>query len=465
MAARWRARANGSGPEARASVAEPYDRPVVIYLDNNATTRPPELVRAAMDEMLAAHWHNPSSVHRPGQQARHRVELARKQLAALIGARPRQLTLCGSGTEALDLAIRGSLLAQGRLGGARTRDAGAIITSKVEHVGVRDLAVALEKEEGVRVLWAELDTIGRVRPDSIADLLGANTDVALVSVQWANNETGVVQPVHEIAAICRERGVWFHTDATQWVGKMPASVHEPSAGESGVDGARAPSLRHPVTPPLPADLLTYSPHKFHGPKGVGALYCRPGVRTAPLIHGEQEQGRRGGTENTPGIVGAGVAAELAAAWLADPGNIERGRDLRDRFERHVIAGVPDAVVNGLGTPALRVGADPHAERGGAQQTRLWNTSSIGFPRLEAEALLLLLSERGVCASAGAACASGSLEPSPVLRAMGVPPEVAHGTLRFSLSRETTVEEIDGAVRIVVECVARLRQSMGAVERR
>ncbi len=405
---------------------------MTIYLDNNATTRPLEPVCAAMAEMLATHWQNPSSVHRPGQQARHRVELARKQLAMLIGVRPRQITLCGSGTEALDLAIRGSLLAQGRVGGARKREPGSMITSKVEHVGVRDLANALEKEEGVRVLWAELDGRGRVRAESVAALLGGNADVALVSVQWANNETGVVQPVREIAALCRERGVLFHTDATQWVGKNPAMNSEEF------------------------DLLTYSPHKFHGPKGVGVLYCRPGVRTAPLIHGEQEQGRRGGTENVPGIVGAGVAAELAMAWLADAGNIGRGRALRDRFEMGVAAGVPDAVVNGV-----ERNATPGSESRGTQ-TRLWNTSSIGFPRLEAEALLLLLSERGVCASAGAACASGSLEPSPVLRAMGVPPEVAHGTLRFSLSRETTAEEVDEAVRIVVECVGRLRESMSAV---
>lgn len=405
---------------------------VTIYLDNNATTRPLEPVLAAMAEMLAEHWHNPSSVHRPGQQARHRIELARKQLASLIGARPRQITLCGSGTEALDLAIRGSLLAQSRVGAARRNPPGAIITSKVEHVGVRDLAAAMEKEEGTRVLWAALDEIGRVRPESVAALLKAG-DVALVSVQWANNETGVVHPVREIAAMCREHGTFFHCDATQWVGKMPIDRLDDF------------------------DLLTYSPHKFHGPKGVGVLYCRPGVRTSPLIHGEQELGRRGGTENVPGIVGAGVAAELAVAWLSDPANIERGRALRDRFERGVITAAPDAVVNGTESDGHLPGSESPTTR-----TRLWNTSSIGFPRLEAEALLLLLSERGVCASAGAACASGSLEPSPVLRAMGVPPEVAHGTLRFSLSRETTEAEVDEAVRIVGECAGRLRASMSAV---
>ena len=428
---------------------------MTIYLDNNATTRPLEPVRAAMAEMLTEHWHNPSSVHRPGQQARHRIELARKQLAALIGARPRQITLCGSGTEALDLAIRGSLLAQSRVGAARRNPPGAIITSKVEHVGVRDLATALEKEEGTRVLWAELDEIGRVRPQSVGVLLEQG-DVAIVSVQWANNETGVVQPVREIAAMCRAKNVLFHCDATQWIGKMPTSVGEEADQATSLDGS-APSLRHSITSSLPCDLLTYSPHKFHGPKGVGVLYCRPGVRTSPLIHGEQELGRRGGTENVPGIVGAGVAAELAAAWLGDPENIQRGRAMRDRFERGVIAAVPDVVVNGIELNQMKTASERRAT-----QERLWNTCSIGFPRLEAEAMLLLLSERGVCASAGAACASGSLEPSPVLRAMGVPPEVAHGTLRFSLSRETTDAEVDEAVRIVGECVGRLRASMSAV---
>jgi cysteine desulfurase len=448
---------------------------VSIYLDNNATTQPPEPVRAAMAEMLAEHWHNPSSVHRPGQAVRHRVELARKKLAELIGAKPRQITLCGSGTEAIDLAIRGSLLAQGRLGGKRKRDPGTIITTRVEHVAIRDLAAALEKEEGVRVVWADLDARGRVNLEAFQAALTSYPDVALVSIQWANNETGIIQPIHEIAAACRERGVLFHTDATQWVGKMPVCVSDettkPRSDEVDIgpdSGAPSPSsLRRSVAPSLPADLLTYSPHKFHGPKGVGVLYCRPGVRTAPLIHGEQELGRRGGTENVPGIIGAGVAAELAMAWLADPTNIERGRALRDAFESNLQQAIPDIVINGLGlgTATLRVASEEphHAERRGTHN-RLWNTSSIGFPRLEAEAILLLLSEQGLCASAGAACASGSLEPSPVLKALGIPPEVAHGTVRFSLSRDTTQQELDQAVAIITESTGRLRQSMAAVSR-
>jgi cysteine desulfurase len=308
------------------------------------------------------------------------------------------------------------------------------VVSPIEHIAIRDLAAALAREEGVRVLTAELDASGRVNPLSVQSLLDAHPGVALVSIQWANNETGGVQRVHAIARLCRERGVTYHCDATQWVGKMVTRVNDGATERSTPAGDEA------ADEPLDCDLLTYSPHKFHGPKGVGVLYARPGVRTAPLIHGEQELGRRGGTENVPGIVGAGVAAQLAMEWLADPANIERGRGLRDHFERAVLAAVPEARVNV------------------ADEPRLWNTSSIGFPGLEAEALLLLLSERGVCCSAGAACSSGSLEASAVIRAMKIPTEYGHGTLRFSISRETTGAELDEAVGIISACVDRLKKS-------
>lgn len=421
----------------------------MLSLDHNATTRPAPEVVAAMREMLEEHWENPSSIHRAGQAARQRIELARRAAAELIGARPRTITFTGSGTEALDLAIRGHLLARGLVGRAaesRGAERPTIITAPTEHIGVRDLVKALEREEHARVLWAEIDDEGRVSADSIARLLdehhapGADParHVHIVSVQWANNETGTVQPVWEIAAACRERGVTFHCDATQWVGKMPARV-----GAAEGDAAE----REWAARPLDADLLTYSPHKFHGPKGVGVLYARPGVRTATLIHGEQELGRRGGTENAAGIVGAGVACRLAETWLADPSNRARGAAVRDRFERAVLARVPEARVNG-----------PHA----TERDRLWNTTSIGFARLEAEALLLLLSERGVCCSAGAACSSGSLEASAVIRAMRIPTEFAHGTLRFSISRDTTEDEVDRAVPIIAECVARLKRSMSGL---
>lgn len=381
----------------------------MIYLDNNATTRPAPEVVAAMSEVLSSVWYNPSSVHRAGQAARQRVELARQSVADLIGAKARNITFTSGGTEAIDLAIRGALEATGKR---------VIVTDRVEHAAVRDLVDWMSKRDGLEVRWAEIDSCGVVRIESLERLV--DDGVGLVSVQWANNETGVIQPVQEIARICRERGVMFHSDGTQWVGKMPTRV-----GEGGLD----------------VDLLTFSPHKWHGPKGVGVLYVRQGARVAPRIHGSQEKGRRGGTENVAGIVGAGVAAEIAARWLEDPSPRAALAQLRDRFESEVLGHVPDAVVNGAGAE------------------RLWNTTNIGFPRLEAEAILLLLSERGVCASAGAACSSGSLDPSPVLLAMGVPPAIAHGSVRFSLSKETTEAEIVEAGGIVAACVERLRKSM------
>lgn len=407
----------------------------MIYLDHNATTQPTPEVVEAVREAVAELWPNPSSIHRLGQAARQRIELARKHLASLIGARPRTITLTGSGTESIDLAIRGHLLARGLIGARSVERRGrvAIVISPIEHIAIRDLAKALEREEGVEVYEAALDATRRVDPASVQSLLNAHPHIAMVSVQWANNETGAIQPAPEIARLCRARGVTFHCDATQWVGKLAARVVD---AESATDAADPSAIS--------ADLLTFSPHKFHGPKGVGVLYARPGVRTAPLIHGEQELGRRGGTENVPGILGAGVAAQQAMAWLDEPGNVDRGRAIRDRLEQAVLAAA-------------------HAAGGQAQinvpdEPRLWNTTSIGFRDLEAEGLLLLLSERGVCCSAGAACSSGSLEASAVIKAMKIPTEFAHGTLRLSISRHTTESEVDQAAAIVGECVARLRKS-------
>lgn len=384
---------------------------MMIYLDNNATTRPAPEATAAAIEMLTTWWHNPSSVHRAGQGARQQIELARQAVAELIGAKAKHITFTSGGTEAIDLAIRGAIEATGKR---------VIVTTRVEHSAVRDLAEWMGKRDGVEVRWAEIDSRGVVKVESLERLV--DEGVAVVSVQWANNETGVVQPVEEVARVCRGRGVMVHCDGTQWVGKMPARV----------EGAGA----------LDVDVLTFSPHKWHGVKGVGAMYVRQGARVSPRLHGSQEKGRRGGTENAAGIAAAGAAARVAAAWLTDAGAREMLAQRRDRFEAEVRRLAPDAVVNGAGGE------------------RLWNTTNIGFPRLEAEALLLLLSEKGVCASAGAACSSGSLDPSPVLLAMGVPAAVAHGSVRFSLSKETSEEEVMEGARIVSECVERLRKSMG-----
>lgn len=381
----------------------------MIYLDHNATTKPSDAVAAAVARATSDLWGNPSSVHRFGQGVRREVELARQSVADLLGVKARELVFTSGGTESINLCIRGVLDAIPKNSTKR-----GLVTSRVEHAAVRDLAESLAKE-GSPVQWLPLLNGGVVDVAALQSMLDGS--IALVSVQWANNETGVTQPVADIARICSEKGVLFHCDATQWVGKEQFDSIE------GID------------------LLTCSAHKFHGPKGVGVSWLRPGVRLKPQLQGSQELGRRGGTENVPAILGMGIAAAEALEWLTDPSRRDAQRALRDHFEREIIAAIPDAVVNGV------------------NRDRLWNTTNIGFPTLEAEALLMLLSERGLCASAGAACSSGSLEPSPVLLAMGIPEPIAHGSLRFSLGRHTTREEITAAVAIVVESVRKLRTSM------
>jgi len=375
----------------------------VVYLDNNATTRGCEEALRAARRVMEERWGNPSSAHRVGQMARGEVEVARGLVAGLLGAQAREVVFTSGGTESIDLAVRGSLAASGKR---------VVATTRVEHEAVRGLAEELEQREGVEVRWLEVGRDGVVDVEKARGVIDG--DVGVVSVQWANNETGVVQPVREIAALCRERGARFHCDGTQWVGKMPADVGE-----------------------LGADLLTVSAHKFHGLKGAGALWVRRGVGLRARLVGVQELERRGGTENVVGIAAMGEASRVAGAWVRDVGARERVRAMRDGFERAVLEGVRWASVNGAGSE------------------RLWNTTNVGFRGVEAEALLLMLSERGVCASAGAACSSGSLEPSPVLLAMGVEEEVAHGSVRFSLSRETTEAELREAAGIVVECAKRL----------
>lgn len=396
----------------------------MIYLDNNATTRPSDATVREMARALTDYWHNPSSIHRPGQAARQAVDLARKSVATLIGARPREITFMGSGTEAIVAAIVGSL---------RQTTRRVVVSTPVEHNAVRELLDDLTERERAERVMLPLDSDGRVDLDAARSII--NERVAVVSVQWSNNETGVVQPVEEIAALARAAGAVMHCDGTQWVGKMPTNV--------GTAPAQPSASVAPVAPWTTVDILTFSPHKFHGPKGVGLLWTRPGTRLRPIIFGSQELGRRGGTENVPGIVGAGVASREAVEFLADPGRRATLGAMRDAFERAIVDRVPDAVVNKPRDPSRR----------------LWNTASIGFPALEAEAMLLLLSERGLCASAGSACSSGSLEASPVLLAMGIPPLVAHGTVRFSLCRDTTEAELRDAVEIVASAAGVLKRSM------
>lgn len=384
-----------------------------IYLDNNATTRPALEVIEAMAEALRQDWANPSSIHRPGQAARQKLELAREQVCKLIGCTDRELIFTSGGTESDNLAILGSLEAQPRRK--------VLVTSRIEHSAVREMAEVVA-QRGAEVIQLPNDGNGLVDLNALADLLTKRCDdIALVSVMWVNNETGVIEPIERIGALCREKGVRFHSDATACAGKMPINVAQ-----------------------LPVDLLTFAAHKFHGPKGAGGLYVRRAIRVMPqAIGGHQERDRRGGTENIAAIIGMAAAARLVTAWLATDGRHTQ-EALRDRFERSILDRVEDAAVNGAAAP------------------RLWNTSNVAFARLEAEAILLLLSERGVCASAGSACASGSLDPSPVLTAMGIPPYLAHGSVRFSLCRDTTAGEIERALEIIPAAVLKLRGSMSAV---
>lgn len=381
-----------------------------IYLDSNATTRPADEVLAVMQDAMREHWANPSSVHRPGQAVRQKLDLAREQIAQLLNCQRNELLLTSGGTEAVNMAMRGSLEAQ--------PNRRVLVTSKLEHSAVRETAQCLAKHD-VEVLWLECDEHGVVDLDHLESILKSRgDDIALVSIMWANNETGVIQPVDRIGQCCREHGVRFHSDATQYVGKMPADLSK-----------------------VHVDLLNFASHKFHGPKGVGGLYIRKGVKLPALISGgPQERQRRGGTENVPGILGMGEAARLAGSWMKSD-EPARMTAMRDAFEQAVIDGVADCSVNAAGAP------------------RLWNTSNVAFHKLEAETILLLLSERGVCASGGAACSSGSLEPSPVLVAMGLEPAAANGSVRFSLSRETTQDELDQAITIIAEGVGNLQKLM------
>jgi cysteine desulfurase len=390
-----------------------------VYLDNNATTRPTPQVVAAVAEAYESLWANPSSVHRFGQAVRQRLELARAEVAKLIGAKPRELVLTSGGTEANHLALAGLLEVQPEA---------TLLTTPIEHAAVREPAEA-RKQDGRRVEWLTLGDGGVIDLPALRDRLADGDGPVLLSVIWANNETGVIQPMAEIAAaVSAARGagrkVWLHTDATQAVGKLPVDVK-----------------------PLGVDLLSFAGHKFHGPKGVGGLWVRRGVRLRPQLRGgPQERELRGGTENVPAIVGLGVAAEQARAWLDDPSGAEAGAKRRDRLETAIHDRLVEA---GLTPPVVNSGEAP----------RLWNTSNLALRGLEAEAILLGLSERGVCASAGAACSSGSLEPSPILRAMGVPEPLAHGSIRLSLSRFSTDAEIDAAADTVAAVIARLARVM------
>lgn len=374
----------------------------MIYLDNNATTRAAPEVVEAMLPYMGELYGNPSSVHRFGQLARQAIDEARIQVANLLGCQDTEVTFAGGGTEAGNAAIRGLLMARS----PRKQ----IVTSSVEHSATRELCQQLGKEQ-CDIVSIEVDSQGHLDLDQFQSAI--SEDTALVSMMWANNETGVIFPVERIGRICREKRVPFHCDATQAVGKVPVNFAE-----------------------YAIDAMTCAPHKFHGPKGMGIMVLRRGVRFRPMIiGGPQERNRRGGTENVAGIVGTGKAAELALTHLPE---MDRVALQRDHLESGILERIDQAYVNG------------------DRAQRVPNTTNIAFARLEAEAILLLLSERGVCASAGAACSSGSLEPSPVIKAMKIDPKIAHGAIRFSLSRYTTDGEIEKALELLPPIIARLR---------
>jgi cysteine desulfurase len=377
----------------------------VIYVDNNATTMVAPEVLDAMLPYFSTYYGNPSSMHSFGGDVATKIKDARENVAKLIGADPEEIVFTSCGTESDGTAIRAAIESY--------PNKKHIVTSRVEHPAIKNLCETLSKK-GYRASFVPVDNSGRLDLDYLYDSL--SEDTAVVSLMWGNNETGVIFPVEEISHKVKSRGILFHTDAVQAVGKISIDVNQ-----TGVD------------------MLSLSGHKFHAPKGIGALYIRKGTKFSPfMVGGHQEKGRRGGTENTASIIGLGKAAQLAAAHLRENG-YDRISRLRDKLERTLLERVPNAIING----------DP--------ANRLPNTTSIAFEYVEGEAILLMMNEHGICASSGSACTSGSLEPSHVLRAMGVPFTAAHGSIRFSLSRYNTEDEIEVILEKLPPVIERLRE--------
>jgi len=375
-----------------------------IYLDNNATTM---VAPEVLDEMLpffCARYGNPSSMHTFGGEVARKIDAARQKLSALLGASPEEIIFTSCGTESDSTAIQAAIISN--------PDKKHIITSRVEHPAVKNLYEHLSKK-GYRTTFVPVDRKGRLDLDYLYDHL--SDDTAIVSIMWANNESGVVFPIEALVETITARGILFHTDAVQAVGKIPINLQN-----------------------INVDMLSLSGHKIHAPKGIGALYVRRGTKFSPfLIGGHQENGRRGGTENVASIIGLGKAAELAAEKLEEENT--RVKHLRDKLETGLLDSIPNGMING------------------DLDHRLPNTTSIGFEYIEGESILLMMDGLGICASSGSACTSGSLEPSHVLRAMGIPFTSAHGSIRFSLSTYNTEEEIDFVIENLPPIIARLRE--------
>lgn len=381
-----------------------------IYLDHSATTPVDPRVVSVLARTLTENYGNPSSVHGFGQQARAAVDRGRREVAALIGAKPNEIVFTSGGTEANNLAIRG-------LGEMSAGQGQHIVTSAIEHPSVRGVCDALEKRDWVVTRLPVYDN-GIVRVDDVRAAL--RDDTVLVTLMWANNEIGTLQPVREVGSLIRERRangqrhLWFHTDAVQAAGRLSINVDD-----------------------VGCDLLSMSAHKLYAPKGVGALYVRRGVRLAiQNVGGHQERERRAGTENVAGIVAFGEAAKLAREEMIE--RVAHDAALRDRFEQRVQQAISDIVMNG------------------DREQRLSHLSNISFRFIEGEGLLINLDLEGVAVSTGSACSSGTLEPSPVIRALGVNDEIARGSIRFSFGKDNTEADVDYVVEVLSRAVARLR---------
>jgi len=375
-----------------------------IYMDNNATTQVAPEVLEAMLPFLTDRYGNPSSAYTFGGLVARNIRDAREQVAAILGAFPEEIIFTSCGSESDNTAIMSAL--------STGKDKMHIVTSRVEHPAVKVLCNELTKQ-GYRVTEIPVDKEGRLDMDRYKESL--TPDTAIVSLMWANNETGVIFPVEEAAQMARDRGILFHTDAVQAVGKIPIDLQNSTI-----------------------DMLSISGHKLHAPKGIGVLYVRKGTKFSPfLIGGHQERGRRGGTENTASIIALGKACELAANRMEEENT--KVKALRDKLERELLRQVPSSRVNG------------------GISERLPNTTNISFESIEGESILLLMDEFGICASSGSACTSGSLQPSHVLRAMGVPFTMAHGSVRFSLSVYNTEEEIDFVIDKIPPIIEKLRE--------
>lgn len=378
-----------------------------IYLDYNATSPLHPAVREKLRPFLEEAFGNPSSLHALGRQARAALEAARGTLVRAFGDPRGRVVFTSGGTEADNLALQG-------VARARRAQGDHLIVSAVEHSAVLHTAQALERE-GFRITWVPVDGKGRVDPAFIRGAVTART--ILISVMHANNETGTVEPVEEIGRIARERGVWFHTDAVQSFGKLPVQAET-----------------------LSADLIAISAHKLGGPKGAGALYVRERVKLEPLLHGgSHEKNMRAGTEGVLGIVGLGAAAEVTLREMAD-GTLERVRGLRDRLEKGLLERIPDVQVNG------------------DLEKRVPGTTNLSFAGCDAATLLMALDRAGICISAGSACLAGSSEPSPVLTAMGFPPERVRSSIRISVGWGTTGEEVEEALQRIPPVIEQVRKA-------